>query len=126
MAARRARLEQELACDEAVCRQGLALGFDGSVGGPKRDTTALVAASGNNVWVVGYWEAPAGAPKDWRVPRREVIATIDHSSIMPEAVTMNGGVALVIDVDPHSVERRLATHYLDEAATDLDDAIARR
>ena len=43
----------------------------------------------------------------------------------PLAVTMNGGVALVIDVDPHSVERRLATRYLDETATDLDDAIAR-
>jgi urocanate hydratase len=41
------------------------------------------------------------------------------------AVTMNDGVALVIDVDPHSVERRLATRYLDEAAADLDDAIAR-
>jgi len=43
----------------------------------------------------------------------------------PLAVTMNGGVALCIDVDPHSVERRLQTRYLDEVATDLDDAVAR-
>ncbi len=43
----------------------------------------------------------------------------------PLAVTMNGGVALCIDVDPHSVTRRLDTRYLDEAAVDLDDAITR-
>jgi urocanate hydratase len=43
----------------------------------------------------------------------------------PLAVTMNGGVALCIDVDRHAIERRLATRYLDELAEDLDDAVAR-
>jgi Amt family ammonium transporter len=43
----------------------------------------------------------------------------------PLAVTMNGGVALCIDVDPHRIQRRLETRYLDEAADSLDDAIAR-
>ncbi len=43
----------------------------------------------------------------------------------PLAVTMNDGVALCIEVDPHRVERRLETRYLDEVATDVDDAIAR-
>jgi urocanate hydratase len=43
----------------------------------------------------------------------------------PLAVTMNGGVALVIEVDPARIERRLATKYLDEAASSLDDALAR-
>jgi len=43
----------------------------------------------------------------------------------PLAVTMNGGVALCIDVDPHSVQRRLDTRYLDEQANSLDDAISR-
>ncbi|NNL47083.1 MAG: urocanate hydratase, partial [Acidimicrobiia bacterium] len=43
----------------------------------------------------------------------------------PLAVTMNDGVALCIEVDPHRVERRLETRYLDELATDIDDAIAR-
>ncbi|MGD9704675.1 MAG: urocanate hydratase [Acidimicrobiia bacterium] len=43
----------------------------------------------------------------------------------PLAVTMNGGVALCIDVDPHRIERRLETRYLDEAADSLEDAIAR-
>jgi hypothetical protein len=38
---------------------------------------------------------------------------------------MNDGVALCIEVDPHRIERRLETRYLDEAVTSLDDAIAR-
>jgi urocanate hydratase len=43
----------------------------------------------------------------------------------PLAITMNEGVALVIEVDPSRIERRLATRYLDEATTSLDDALAR-
>ncbi|MGH3516315.1 MAG: urocanate hydratase [Haloechinothrix sp.] len=42
----------------------------------------------------------------------------------PLAVTMNGGVALVVEVDRHRAERRVETRYLDEIAADLDDAIA--
>jgi urocanate hydratase len=43
----------------------------------------------------------------------------------PLAVTMNGGVAIVVEVDPHRIERRLETRYLDHVADDLDDALAR-
>jgi urocanate hydratase len=43
----------------------------------------------------------------------------------PLAVTMNGGVALVVEVDPHRIDRRLETRYLDEVADGIDDAIAR-
>jgi len=43
----------------------------------------------------------------------------------PLAVTMNGGVALVVEVDPWRVQRRLDTRYLDEVADSLDDAVAR-
>ena len=43
----------------------------------------------------------------------------------PLAVTMNGGVAIVVEVDPERIRRRLETRYLDEAADDLDDALAR-
>jgi urocanate hydratase len=43
----------------------------------------------------------------------------------PLAVTMNGGVALIADVDRHRIERRLETRYLDEVADDLDDAVRR-
>ena len=42
----------------------------------------------------------------------------------PLAVTMNGGVALCVEVDPHRVERRLATRYLDRATSDLQEAVA--
>jgi urocanate hydratase len=43
----------------------------------------------------------------------------------PLAVTMNGGVALVAEVDRQRARRRLDTRYLDELATGLDDALAR-
>jgi urocanate hydratase len=43
----------------------------------------------------------------------------------PLAVTMNGGVALCIEVEQDRIDKRLATRYLDEAATSLEDAIAR-
>ncbi|HEY0496027.1 MAG TPA: urocanate hydratase [Kutzneria sp.] len=43
----------------------------------------------------------------------------------PLAVTMNDGVALCIDVDPVRAQRRVEHRYLDEIATDLDDAIRR-
>src|SRR5688500_8451347 len=41
----------------------------------------------------------------------------------PLAVTMNGGVALVVEVDPARIEKRLATKYLDESTADIDRAI---
>jgi urocanate hydratase len=43
----------------------------------------------------------------------------------PLAVTMNGGIALVIEVDPERIHRRLATRYVDERARSLDAALAR-
>ena len=43
----------------------------------------------------------------------------------PLAVTMNGGVCLVVDVDGARLARRVRDRYLDEVADDLDDAIAR-
>jgi urocanate hydratase len=43
----------------------------------------------------------------------------------PLAITMNGGVALVIEVDAHRIARRLATRYLDESTSNLDAALAR-
>ncbi|MGH9175850.1 MAG: urocanate hydratase, partial [Vicinamibacterales bacterium] len=43
----------------------------------------------------------------------------------PLAVTMNEGVALVIEVDPQRIERRLASAYLDESTDDLDAALER-
>ncbi|WP_433471324.1 urocanate hydratase [Saccharomonospora azurea] len=41
----------------------------------------------------------------------------------PLAVTMNDGVALVVECDAERARRRVETRYLDEVATDLDSAI---
>jgi urocanate hydratase len=43
----------------------------------------------------------------------------------PLAVTMNGGVALVVDVDPSRLQRRVEQRYLDEWTDDLDVAVSR-
>jgi urocanate hydratase len=43
----------------------------------------------------------------------------------PLAVTLNGGVAICVEVDPERIARRLEHRYLDERADDLDDALRR-
>src|SRR5213078_1091910 len=43
----------------------------------------------------------------------------------PLAATMNGAAALVVEVDPQRIARRLETKYLDEATDSLDEALAR-
>jgi len=42
----------------------------------------------------------------------------------PLAVTLNGGVALCIEVDPERAQRRLETRYVDRVTADLDEALA--
>ncbi|MEP6776040.1 MAG: urocanate hydratase [Chloroflexota bacterium] len=42
----------------------------------------------------------------------------------PLAVTMNGGVALCVEVDPSRIQRRLETRYLDVGAKTVDEALA--
>ncbi|MGE5246161.1 MAG: urocanate hydratase [Betaproteobacteria bacterium] len=41
----------------------------------------------------------------------------------PLAAVMNGAAALVVEVDPQRIARRLATRYLDEATDSLDEAL---
>ncbi|HEY7762286.1 MAG TPA: urocanate hydratase [Actinomycetota bacterium] len=41
----------------------------------------------------------------------------------PLAVTMNDGVALCVEVDPSSIERRMKTGYLDRETDDVDQAL---
>ena len=43
----------------------------------------------------------------------------------PLAITMNEGVALCVEADPARAHRRVETRYLDEVASDLDDAVRR-
>jgi urocanate hydratase len=42
----------------------------------------------------------------------------------PLAITMNEGVGLVVEVDPHRAQRRLDTRYVDVVVNDLDTALA--
>ena len=41
----------------------------------------------------------------------------------PLAVTMNGGVAIVVECDPSRIARRIEHGYLDMASDDIDDAL---
>ncbi len=41
----------------------------------------------------------------------------------PLAITMNGGAALCIEVDPRRIQRRLETGYLDVQADSIEDAV---
>ena len=42
----------------------------------------------------------------------------------PLSATMNGGVMLCVEVDPHRIQRRLDTRYCDRMTHDLDEALA--
>jgi urocanate hydratase len=42
----------------------------------------------------------------------------------PLSITMNEGVGLIVEVDPHRAQRRLDTAYLDVVVDDLDKALA--
>jgi urocanate hydratase len=43
----------------------------------------------------------------------------------PLAVTMNEGVALIVEIDPRMAERRLRMRYVDQVVTDLEEALER-
>jgi urocanate hydratase len=43
----------------------------------------------------------------------------------PLAASLAGAASLNVEVDPHRIQRRLETRYLDEVADDLDDAVSR-
>jgi urocanate hydratase len=43
----------------------------------------------------------------------------------PLAITMNEGVAIVVEVDPQRIQRRIEGRYCDEAAGTIDEALAK-
>ncbi|HOV49795.1 MAG TPA: urocanate hydratase [Candidatus Cryosericum sp.] len=45
------------------------------------------------------------------------------SGAQPLAITMNGGVGLIVECDPSRLQKRLDTKYLDTMVTDLDRAL---
>jgi urocanate hydratase len=42
----------------------------------------------------------------------------------PLAATMNGGVVIAIEVDPHRIQRRIETRYVDRRTASLEEALA--
>lgn len=58
-------------------RTKIVLGFDGSL---NRDSTALMGcALDGYLFVIGAWERPVDAGKDWMVPRDEVHAAVERA-----------------------------------------------
>jgi urocanate hydratase len=60
--------------------------------------------------------------------RRKLVVTAGvggWGGAQPLAATMNEGTALIAEVDPSRIQRRLDKRYLDEQATSLDAAITR-
>jgi urocanate hydratase len=72
--------------------------------------------------------AAVAAAKGWPSLAGRIVLTAGLGGMggaQPLAVTMNGGVALCVEVDPERIDRRLATGYLDERADHLRDAVER-
>jgi urocanate hydratase len=60
--------------------------------------------------------------------RRRLVVTAGLGGMggaQPLAVTMNGGAALVIEVDPQRIARRIAGRYVDERTSDVAEALDR-
>src|ERR1700682_5809664 len=72
--------------------------------------------------------AAAAAKHLCRTRRGELVVTRGLGGMggaQPLAATMNGAVALVAEVDPARIEKRLRTRYLDEHERNMDRAIDR-
>ncbi len=77
-----------------------------------------------------YQTFAAAAEKHFGAPdlRGKTILTAGLGGMggaQPLAGTMAGAAILCVEVDPHRIERRLETRYLDEATDSLDDALTR-
>jgi len=80
-------------------------------------TFETFAALGRRRWP----DADAGAPLAGRLVVTAGLGGMGGAQ--PLAVTMNGGVALVAEIDPRRIQRRLDTRYLDAREDDLERAI---
>ena len=76
----------------------------------------------------GTYETFAAAARrhfgGWLAGRLVVTAGLGGmGGAQPLAATMNGAAAIVIEVDARRIERRLATRYVDQATSNLDEAL---
>lgn len=74
------------------------------------ETFAAVAEKRFNGTLAGTWTLTAGCG--------------GMGGAQPLAVTLNGGVVLIVDVDEARLRRRVEHRYLDQVADNLDEAIA--
>ncbi|MBI5030027.1 MAG: urocanate hydratase [Chloroflexi bacterium] len=68
------------------------------------------------------------AQQGWKSLKGKIVLTAGLGGMggaQPLAVTMNEGIALVVEVDPARAKRRLETRYLDELTDNLEDAMTR-
>lgn len=72
--------------------------------------------------------ASLAAQHGWPSLKGKLVLTAglgEMGGAQPLAVTMNEGVALVVEIDPHRAQRRLETAYIDEVTGNLEDAMTR-
>lgn len=72
--------------------------------------------------------AAAARAKGWSSLKGKWVLTAglgEMGGAQPLAVTMNGGVALIVEVDEWRARRRLEHRYLDEVAEDVGEALKR-
>jgi len=87
------------------------IGTQGVLQGTYETLASLARAEFHSDTLAGRWMLSSGLG--------------EMGGAQPLAVTMLGGVALIVDVDPDKIARRLRLEYLDVAATSLDDALQR-
>jgi urocanate hydratase len=87
------------------------IGTQGILQGTYETLAALARAEFGQADLAGRWLLSSGLG--------------EMGGAQPLATTLLGGAALIVDVDPRAIERRLAKEYLDVEARDLDDALQR-
>jgi len=87
------------------------IGTQGILQGTYETLASLARIEFNSPDLTGRWTLSSGLG--------------EMGGAQPLAITMLGGVGLIVDVDPRAIERRLKFGYLDEEARDLDDALTR-
>jgi urocanate hydratase len=87
------------------------IGTQGILQGTYETLASLARAEFHSETLAGRWMLSSGLG--------------EMGGAQPLAVTMLGGAALIVDVDPEKIARRLRLEYLDVQATNLDDALQR-
>src|SRR5690606_1247717 len=94
----------------------------------------MTAGSWIYIGTQGIWQgtydtfAAAARQAGWPSLKGKWVLTAglgEMGGAQPLAITMNGGVGLVVEVDEWRARRRLEHRYIDEVAEDMEEALAR-